>query len=336
MNIGQIVVGIIILLVVVIGLLVILLSRTNAVQKTGYGSLAMLSLVAMMIPVFWIIENQNQASSTQKLQAYAIEQGVKVFVTNCTDDCYAIGNKDQLLYVKYLGYDLADLNKMTDNQLKALITAGSYNPNAPQPGNVNTIPRRDTFGGQLKAIDIDYLFALFRSAEPTYAKKQGYTGDAAMNGFHGLIEYLQANNKNLYDQAVTRGKNGQFGEAIDKTAESAITIHILPAGQVKVCTSSDGCFEYAHLKVKVGTKITWINEDKLAHTVTAIDSSNLSSPKALPDVFDSKSLETGKSFEWTVTDAAYNLDKDSHRVIYYCSVHPTMQAELEIVPAQQA
>lgn len=329
-------VGIIILLVVVIGLLVVLLSRTNAVQKTGYGSLIMLSLVAMMIPVFWIIENQNQASATQKLHAYAIEQGIKVYVTNCTDQCYAIGDKNQLLYVKYLGYDLADLNKMTDNQLKALITAGNYNPDAAQPSNVNTIPRRDEFGGQLKAIDVDYLFALFRSADPAYAKKQGYTGDAARNGFHDLIEYLQANNKNLYDQAVTLGKNGQFGEAVDKTAESNITIRILPAGQVKVCTSSDGCFEYANLKVKVGTKITWINEDKLAHTVTAIDSSNLSSPKALPNIFDSKSLETGKSFEWTVTEDAYNLDKDNHRVVYYCSVHPTMLAELEIVPATQA
>lgn len=333
MNIGQIAIGIVVLLIVVVGLLVILFSRTNAVQKTGYGSLVMLSLVSMMIPVFWIIENQNQATSQQQLQSYAINQGLQVYVKVCTDQCYAIGQEDKLLFEKYLGYNVSDLNKLTDNQLKAMITSGNYNPNAPLPSNLNTIPRRDEFGGQLKAIDVDYLFALIRSADPTYAKKQGYTGDAAKNGFNGLVEYLQANAKNLYDQAVTLGKNGQFGEAVDMSKEDTVNVRILPAGQVKVCTSKTACFEYANLKVKVGTKITWTNTDQVAHTVTAIDSSNLSSPKALPNIFDSKTLETGKSFEWTVTEDAFNLNKDSHQLVYYCSIHPDMQAQLTIVPA---
>lgn len=340
MNISQIaidIIGIVVLLIVVVGLLVILFSRTNAVQKTGYGSLVMLSLVSMMIPVFWIIENQNQATSQQQLQSYAINEGLKVYVKVCTDQCYAIGKddkqNDKLLFEKYLGYNVADLNKLTDNQLKATITSGNYNPNAPQPSNLNTIPRRDQFGGQLKAIDVDYLFALIRSADPTYAKKQGYTGDAAKNGFNGLIAYLQANALNLYDQAVTLGKNGQFGAAVDMSKADTVNVRILPAGQVKVCTSKTACFEYANLKVKVGTKITWTNDDQVAHTVTAIDSSNLSSPKALPNIFDSKTLETGKSFEWTVTQGAYNLNAGTHQLVYYCSVHPDMQAQLTIVPA---
>ena len=56
-------IGIIVLLVVVGGLLFIYYSRTNAVEKTGYGSLIMLALVSLMIPAFWIMESGNQASA---------------------------------------------------------------------------------------------------------------------------------------------------------------------------------------------------------------------------------------------------------------------------------
>ena len=63
-NFGQAAIGIIVLLVVVCGLLFIYYSRTNAVEKNGYGSLIMLSIVSLMIPVFWIVESNRQASAT--------------------------------------------------------------------------------------------------------------------------------------------------------------------------------------------------------------------------------------------------------------------------------
>ncbi len=49
-NFEQGIIGIIVLLVVVGGLLYLYYSRTNAVEKTGYGSLILLSLVSLMIP----------------------------------------------------------------------------------------------------------------------------------------------------------------------------------------------------------------------------------------------------------------------------------------------
>jgi plastocyanin len=87
--------------------------------------------------------------------------------------------------------------------------------------------------------------------------------------------------------------------------------------------------------VKVGTVITWANKSGVAHTVTAMEGQNTASPKAASQIFDSGGtqnlLQSGKSFTWTVTQAAYNFNPD-HTVFYYCEIHPSMVAELTIVP----
>jgi len=49
---GQAIIGIIALLVAVGALLYVFYSRTNAVEKTGYGALIMLAIVSLMIPIF--------------------------------------------------------------------------------------------------------------------------------------------------------------------------------------------------------------------------------------------------------------------------------------------
>ena len=63
MNIGQVVVGVILLLIAVGGLLYIFYSRTTGVEKTGYGALIMLAVVSLMIPVFWMMQNGQQAAA---------------------------------------------------------------------------------------------------------------------------------------------------------------------------------------------------------------------------------------------------------------------------------
>lgn len=57
----QATIGILVLLVSVGALLYIFYSRTNAVEKTGYGALIMLAVVSLMIPIFWIMETNNEA-----------------------------------------------------------------------------------------------------------------------------------------------------------------------------------------------------------------------------------------------------------------------------------
>src|SRR2546421_9454840 len=103
-------VGFVLLVVVVGGLLYIFFSRTNAVEKTGYGSLIMLALVSLMIPVFWIMESGSEAAAQSQQQALAIQQGMQLYAANCTDKCYGIDSKNNVVNPTYLGYTFAQLN----------------------------------------------------------------------------------------------------------------------------------------------------------------------------------------------------------------------------------
>ena len=322
-NLVQAAVGIIILLVVVGGLLYIFYSKTNAVEKTGFGSVIMLGLVALMIPVFWIVEGGNQVQATTDQQNLAIERGMQTYAQVCTTNCFAIVN-NKVQNPTYDGYDMSYFSKVTDDELRRIISAGVYNPKAVnQPANPNAIPKADTYGGALLSNDIDYLMALIRSADP---KNHG------KNGFDGLPDYLQANNTTLYNAAVTYGKEGQFGEAQDMTNQSNITLNIVDPGTNGVtCQSQSGCFTPVNIKVKVGTKITWVNKSKLAHTIVAVQGQDIAQPKAASQIFDSKKqIASGESFTYTVTQDAYNLNSDTHRLLYYCSIHPDMVAQLVI------
>jgi plastocyanin len=67
-------------------------------------------------------------------------------------------------------------------------------------------------------------------------------------------------------------------------------------------------FNPENLTVKVGTTVTWINEDSVNHTVKSID-----------DLFKSK-LESGQSFNYTFNaTGTYN---------YICDIHPNMQGNI--------
>jgi len=333
---GQAAVGIILLLLVVGGLLYIFYSRTNAVSKTGYGSLIMLALVSLMIPVFWILEGSQQANAQQQQQTLAVQRGMQNYASVCTDKCYAIDSKNNVLRPTYLGYTFAQLNNMSDDQLKSVIAGGFYNPTPdpgvpPKPANANAIPRSDQYGGQLVSSYIDYLFAFIRSDDPAYAKKMGFTGAAAQNGLKLLPDYLQANAPTQFKAATDFASvlnAGQFGVAVDMTSKSAVTINITQPPAGATCTPS--CFQYLSVKVKVGTVITWVNTTDQPHTVTA---KNLSGQDD-PQIFDSgvkSPIQTNGTFKYTVTDAAYNLDPANHKVTYYCIIHPQMLAQLTIV-----
>jgi amicyanin len=65
------------------------------------------------------------------------------------------------------------------------------------------------------------------------------------------------------------------------------------------------------LKVKVGTTVTWKNEDDIPHTVVATDKT-----------FKSGALDTDDSYSFTFTTVgAYE---------YFCSLHPHMTGKIEV------
>jgi plastocyanin len=65
------------------------------------------------------------------------------------------------------------------------------------------------------------------------------------------------------------------------------------------------------ITVAVGQAVTWVNEDDLPHTVTAVDKS-----------FRSKALDTGDSFSFTFAKPG--------EYAYFCSIHPMMTGKVVV------
>jgi len=327
----QAAVGIIVLLVAVGALLFIFYSRTNAVEKTGYGALIMLSIVSLMIPVFWIMETNGQAQATISQHTNDVQQGAALYAQYC-ETCH--GLTGQGAAAPKLNGSTA-VNALSDTDLTRIIEAGI--PSANDPATLQMPAWLDQYGGALTEPQIEYLFALIRSADPDYLSKNGFPGGASANGFTQVPTDLQQSNPTTYQTAVAQATagagTGQFGAAVDDTSKTTLTIDITapPAG----ATCSPACFSLSNVKIKVGTKITWVNQSTTPHTVTALSGTDPS--KEAPDsaIFDSGAgnlIQPNASFTYTVTEAAYNAHPD-HTVIYYCQIHPGMLAMLTIVPA---
>ena len=68
----------------------------------------------------------------------------------------------------------------------------------------------------------------------------------------------------------------------------------------------------AALTIKPGTRVVWVNKDIVSHTATS----------TAPKVFESGTLDTGKSWKMTF--------KTKGDFPYSCRFHPTMKASLKV------
>lgn len=319
----QAIIGIVVLLIVVGAFLYLFRSRTNAVEKTGYGALIMLSLVSLMIPVFWIMESNGQAMAAQQQFNANVQRGAALYAQYCFQ-CH--GTKGQGRAGPKLNNN-PTVNGFSDDDLTRIISGGIYNTGDPTSPLMPAWS--EDYGGPLTTTQISYLFDLIRSSDPAYIAKH-FPGSS--NGFTQVPELIQSGNPSGYATAVAQESSGQFGPPTDMTNKTAITIDIVnpPAGES--CTPS--CYQYLNVKVKVGTKITWVNKTTPPHTVTALKGQDVSNETPDKSLFDSgitTPINTGGTFTYTVTMAAYNA-YPNHTVVYYCEFHPAMLAELTIVP----
>src|SRR5712691_10604567 len=76
-------IGILVVLLTVGALLYVFYSRTNAVEKTGYGALMMLAIISLMIPVFWILESNNEAVHASQVHVTSVQRGASLYAQYC-------------------------------------------------------------------------------------------------------------------------------------------------------------------------------------------------------------------------------------------------------------
>src|SRR5579883_1058476 len=123
----QAAVGIVVLLITVGALLYIFYSRTNAVEKTGYGALIMLAIVSLMIPVFWIMETNGQTQAKLTQQQNNVAQGAKLYAQYCFS-CHGLNGQGGS-GPKLNGNEA--VNSLSDTDLLRIIKAGIPNSSDP-------------------------------------------------------------------------------------------------------------------------------------------------------------------------------------------------------------
>ena len=96
------------------------------------------------------------------------------------------------------------------------------------------------------------------------------------------------------------------------SAANAASPALLPS--VATVHIKDFAYSPAALTVRVGDRVTFVNDDDEAHTVTATGKS-----------FDSAGLDTGNA--WQHVFAAPGTYQ------YFCELHPYMKATIVVVPA---
>ena len=103
--------------------------------------------------------------------------------------------------------------------------------------------------------------------------------------------------------------NGTGPSAYGASASTAATTTAATA--INAATIKGFSFQPEVLKVKVGAKVTWTNDDTVAHTVTADTNS-----------FASGNLQPGGSFSFTFTRPG--------TYAYHCSIHPSMHGSVVV------
>jgi len=103
--------------------------------------------------------------------------------------------------------------------------------------------------------------------------------------------------------------NGTGPTAYGAPASTAATTTAATA--TNAATIKGFSFQPDVLKVKVGAKVTWTNDDTVAHTVTADTNS-----------FASGNLQPAGSFSFTFTRPG--------TYAYHCSIHPSMHGSVVV------
>jgi plastocyanin len=119
---------------------------------------------------------------------------------------------------------------------------------------------------------------------------------------YGLIYYFTSS-KNSYAPSASTNSNTNTTPIIQPQTTTPET----PAALSVTVSIKNFSFNPSTLSIKTGTKVTWVNDDTVPHTVTSDSSTLLASP----------TLSPGQSFSFTFAQAG--------SASYHCNIHPTMK-----------
>lgn len=129
----------------------------------------------------------------------------------------------------------------------------------------------------------------------------GMSGMGGMNGRNGMMGPQSGGGM----MGNSSGMNG-YGSGSNQSPSSVAPV----TGDSVVIQNF--AYQPANLQVKVGTTVTWTNQDTAPHSVTFRDSSLTSS----------RLLQKGDVYRYTFTKAG--------TFTYYCQVHPYMTAQVVV------
>jgi nitrite reductase (NO-forming) len=144
---------------------------------------------------------------------------------------------------------------------------------------------------------------------------------AVDKGAIGQIVVTGAENREIFEGITGGGENATgttAGHTMGPVEEVTITpgaFNPQPMDAADEFADSEALADYSVnvLRVKVGTTVTWTNDDSQMHTVSAVDGS-----------FDSGFLEQGATFSFTFSEVG--------EFEYYCLPHPWMRAKVIVEP----
>lgn len=96
----------------------------------------------------------------------------------------------------------------------------------------------------------------------------------------------------------------------EQSEASGPAVSVERTGRVRI---TDFKYKPPSVQVKAGSKLTFVNDDKAAHTATS----------KTPGAFDTGSIKQGQT-KTVVLQKAGNFD-------YYCAFHPFMKAKIQVV-----
>jgi plastocyanin/mono/diheme cytochrome c family protein len=308
--------------VVTAALVFLFYSRVSLIEKAGYGALIFVVALAFMLPAMLVTQQHAQAVQANAVYDTNLQRGAAIFGQYCSS-CHGFQGNGKV------GPKLnnnPDVNKLSDDDLRRIISAG-----VPNPGDLTkySMPSwSDRYGGPLTDDDINYLIMLIRSSDPTYRTAQNL---GSVNGFSYVFASLTNPTQvaNFYNDLKGGNKPApdQFA-----TLTSLSTVHIEAVDNSPTAPSSFWGWQTSDgnaangsvtsdIVIKAGTTVIWSNPSTAPHNVIS----------GLPNNPDNKFpsdqniLAPGSSDTYSYT---FNTPGEYP---FYCGIHPVMVGWITVV-----